>query len=197
MKLHLGVGDVYLGGYVNVDIEIPGYSFLAIDRPDLVDENITTFNRYYKLPYTTEGPAKHRLCVCDLFMDLRTLTFPDQSVDEILLIQTLEHFSPADALQVLRECYRVLCPDGRILVDVPDFEVMASALLAQGFEAAKEYYYRMIFGSQKNPFAVHRDGYSEEKLCSLLQFVGFVEIRKLGNVLHHPYTSLTVEGYRA
>lgn len=203
MKLHLGNGDVFLEGYCNCDLGIEGYSFLASDRPDLVEKNRTTFDHYYKNLYSREGPRKDRLCVCDRFMDARQLLFPPQSVDEILMVQLFEHFDRWEVRQVLSECRRVLKPTGTLVIDVPDFEGVVRELLVQADEASKEYYYRMVFGSQKNPGAYHKDGYSEAKLTTVLEANGFPEVWNLGNILMHPYPSVTVgarcewEGYHA
>jgi len=47
-----------------------------------------------------------------------SLPLPDLSLDRILLIHALEHVERPDAL--LRECWRVLRDDGRLLVVVPN-----------------------------------------------------------------------------
>ena len=55
LRLHVGCGTVYLDGYVNLDLEVPGYSFLASERPDLVAVNRTTVDRYYKHDETRDS----------------------------------------------------------------------------------------------------------------------------------------------
>jgi hypothetical protein len=45
LKLHVGCGTVYLEGYVNLDLPVEGYSFLAAERPDLLERNRTTLDR--------------------------------------------------------------------------------------------------------------------------------------------------------
>ena len=194
MKLHIGCGHIYLDpadGWTNVDIAIPGYSFLAAYRPDLVAENGTTVNHYYTRPYRRDGIVAERLCGADAFIDTRGLELPNNSVDEILVVQLLEHFSREEAKHVLNEWYRVLRPGGRLVVDTPDLEGLAREFLAE-HEGRREYYYRMIFGSQKNPGAYHKDGYSLGKLIACLAIAGFVRIEDLGNPFGHPYPALTV-----
>lgn len=191
MRLHLGCGNVYLQGYVNIDLPIRGYSFLAEDRPDLVEKNRTTLLNYYKKPYSRAGP-RDVLCVADAFMDILHLDYLDNSVDEILVVQTFEHLSRYEAQEALAEWRRVLRRGGKLIIDVPDFEALARELLAQSNEDEKEYYYRMIFGSQKNAYAFHKEGYTFPKLSSLLGKSGFVEMIDLGNILH-PYPSVTIE----
>lgn len=61
----------------------------------------------------------------DVLGDLTALPFPDGCFDAALNIVTLEHVR--DPATVLREIGRVLCPDGRLLLVVPqDWEVHQS-----------------------------------------------------------------------
>lgn len=197
MKLHLGVGDVYLQDYVNIDIHIEGYSFLASDRPDLVEQNLTTEENYYKKLYqgAREGGFEFR-CVADRFLDFKDLPYPDNSVEKILAVQCLEHLAPEDAQKALAEWHRVLEPSGVVIIDVPDFEGLARQLLAQPYEDDKEYYYKMIFGSHKNQYAIHKEGYSFVKLELHLLQAGFRGVKDLSNIFNHPYPSITVEAWK-
>ena len=79
LRLHVGCGTVYLDGYVNLDVEVPGYSFLASERPDLKERNRTTVDRYYKEDESREtlehGPREEQACVVDRYADLRALPY--------------------------------------------------------------------------------------------------------------------------
>ena len=166
-KLHLVCGTVYLEEYVNIDMHIPGYSFLAEERSDLVEQKKTTVDKYYKEVQTKETLHKKRVekyCVVDKFMDICNLGYPENSVHEILTVQTFEHLSRNKASECLDNWYRTLKPRGKLHIDVPDFEETARQLLAQKNERDKEWYYRLIFGSQKNEYAFHKDGFSFAKL---------------------------------
>ena len=191
MNLHLGCGNIFLDGFTNVDLFIPGYSFLAKDRPDLVSLNRTTLDHYYKHPYTTDGPVD-RLCVVDCFMDARIIDPPEGHVDQIVAAQLLEHFTPAEAKQALRNWCRLLKPGGTLVVDVHDFPKLLLEF-DWNFGKQNDYYYRMIFGSYKNEYACHKDGYDEEKLRGMLLEAGFSQVRDLGNILGHDYPTLTFE----
>lgn len=188
MKVHVGCGDVYLDGYVNVDLEIPGYTFLSHERPDLVEQKRTTTDNYYKVEYTLEDFQKPKAleCVVDRYgsmMDLDTLFEPD-SVDEVRAVQCLEHLTRDEAKRALGVFHRILKPGGVVHVDVPDFEETVRQLLAQPDEASKEYYYRLVFGSQKNEWSLHKDGHSFPKLKWMLEAVGFQDVRELPNAIH-------------
>jgi predicted SAM-dependent methyltransferase len=59
----------------------------------------------------------------DLWLDLRNgLPFRSGSVSFAYCRDTLEHFFPDEALQILRELRRVLRPDGVARIAVPSFE---------------------------------------------------------------------------
>ena len=51
--------------------------------------------------------------------DAHHVPFDDASVDTIIMNDAMEHV--ADPLQVLRECYRILRPNGRLYVNFPPF----------------------------------------------------------------------------
>lgn len=50
------------------------------------------------------------------------IPFPDRSFDVVYHSHVLEHFSKTAAEFFIRECYRVLCPQGILRVVVPDLE---------------------------------------------------------------------------
>jgi SAM-dependent methyltransferase len=187
-KLHVGCGTVYLDGYVNLDVEVPGYSFLASERPDLLERNRTTVDRYYKVEESRAtlegGPRGEQHCVVDRYADLRALPYERDSVDEIRSVQSLEHLDMREGPRVLRHWRDLLRPGGILHVDVPDFEETARQLLAQPDEPSKEWYYRLVYGSQKNAYAFHKNGFSPARLEWMLREAGFLEVRHVPNTIH-------------
>jgi SAM-dependent methyltransferase len=198
IKLHVGCGTVYLEGYINIDVEVPGYSFLASERPDLAGVNRTTVDRYYKCEEsqaTLEEPRETQFCVVDRYASVDALPYPPDSVDEIRSVQVLEHIDMAMAPRVLRHWHDTLKPGGVLHLDVPDFEETARQLLAQPDEPSKDWYYRLIYGSQKNPFAYHRNGFSPARAERLLREAGFRKMVHLPNALHF-YPVVIVEAIK-
>lgn len=64
----------------------------------------------------------------DFPYDLRAgLPFQKNSIDFIYGEHVLEHFSIQDLLNLLKECYRVLKPGGRLSVVVPDASIYINA----------------------------------------------------------------------
>jgi SAM-dependent methyltransferase len=199
IRLHVGCGTVYLDGYVNIDVEVPGYSFLANERPDLLEKNRTTVDRYYRQEESQatleRGPRAPQACVVDRYAAIGALPYPPDSVDEIRSVQVLEHVGMKEAPVVLRHWHALLKPGGFVHVDVPDFEETARQLLAQPDEAAKDWYYRLVYGSQKNAYAYHKNGFSPARLEWLLREAGFREVRHVPNTIHF-YPVAIAEGVK-
>jgi len=188
IRLHVGCGTVYLEGYVNLDVEVPGYSFLASERPDLVELNRTRVERYYKHEESRAslegGPRGPQFCVVDRYARVDALPFPRDSVDEIRSVQVLEHVGMKEAPRVLEHWRETLRAGGTLHLDVPDFEETARQLLAQPDEPSKDWYYRLVYGSQKNPYAYHQNGFSPARVERLLREAGFRQVKHLPNTLH-------------
>ena len=199
LRLHVGCGTVYLDGYVNLDLEVPGYSYLAQERPDLAALNRTTVDRYYRHAESQatleRGPSRPQYCVVDRYASVDALPFEPGSVDEIRSVQVLEHLEMKRVPEVLEHWHSLLRPGGVCHVDVPDFEETVRQLLSQPDEPSKDWYYRLVYGSQKNAHAFHRSGFSPARLERLLREAGFAEVRHVPNTLHF-YPVCIAEGIR-
>jgi predicted SAM-dependent methyltransferase len=53
---------------------------------------------------------------------LKGIPFGDNEVDVVYHAHVLEHFSPEDGKNLVKECFRVLKPGGILRVGVPDLE---------------------------------------------------------------------------
>ncbi len=71
-----------------------------------------------------------------LLADLSTFPWPfeDESADEILMLDFLEHFPYASTPFILLECFRILKPEGTVVIQVPD-----GAHLTRAFGVIGEY----------------------------------------------------------
>jgi predicted SAM-dependent methyltransferase len=165
VKLHLGNGTVYLDGYVNVDLHSP----LAYDHPDLVARNKTTVAKYYKFPFRANKDNN----VCDVTMDIRTLAYPDDSADEILTVNTLDHMTKEDAMRALVEWKRVLKPGGQLIIDVDDRQKQAQILTSAETVEEVEWALRLIYCDHAAAGRTHWWGYTPAYLKDLLTRLGF------------------------
>jgi predicted SAM-dependent methyltransferase len=197
-KVHLGCGTVYLKDYVNVDAKIPGISFLAKDRPDLVEINQTTIDNYYKNKVNRKDietkKFEEKLIVVDKFADIRRLPFKPNSLFEIRSVQLFEHFSFAEGKALLENWYKLLKKGGVVHIDIPDLDGTLEGYVSAKTQANREWYTRLLFGNQKNEFGFHKAMYSKNSIKKLLIDVGFKKVKFLPNI--HFYPAFAVQGIK-
>jgi predicted SAM-dependent methyltransferase len=81
-------------------------------HPDWTNVNFTS---------TGDGVIAHNLT--------QGIPFPDNYFDVVYHSHVLEHFPKAQAEDFIKDCYRVLCPQGILRVVVPDLEEIARTYL--------------------------------------------------------------------
>lgn len=217
IRIHIGAGGIYLKGYENLDVPTDEFYFAAA-RPDLVEENITTMDNYYKDPYYNNyydrfklkvrgvkklpeprgEPSKNlrrRKMVIDQIAYANNLPYKSGSVDEILAVQVFEHFGPEDAKQVLKHWQNLLKSGGKIIVDVPDIIETAKLLSLAETDEEKAWAEKLIHGTRNNEFAYHKAGYWPEKLKKMLRKIGFIKI-KTNNRINHQYPAFSIEAIK-
>lgn len=185
MKLHLGCGTVYLKGYVNID-GAPDH--IAEEcPPDLMEQNATTLDRYYK----REFGAMPGHVVADLAHDLREpLPFPNGFVDEIVMYQVLEHVPSYDRDRLIGDISRVLAIGGKFLVSVPDLKETAKMLASSGTDEDEDWAIRLIHGTQRNKWSHHYCGYIPRTLKGLLAKHGFGGFEDMPTINFYPVVHL-------
>lgn len=216
IKIHIGAGGIYLKGYANLDVPTDEFYF-ADARPDLVKENITSIDNYYKDPYYNNYyerfklklkgnknlpqpkgvPAKNlrrRKMVIDQIAYANNLPYKYSSVSEILAVQVFEHFGPNEAKQVLKHWQQLLKPGGKLIIDVPDILETAKLLALAETEQEKAWAEKLIHGTRNNEFAYHKVGYWPKKLEEMLVEASFTGI-KLNNKINHQYPAFSMEAY--
>jgi predicted SAM-dependent methyltransferase len=114
--------------------------------------------------------------------DTRDLSrFADGSFDMVYASHTFEHLSHAGGLRkAIGEVARILRPDGRFFVSVPDLKLLCSFFSHP--ELRDEDLFRvmcMMFGGQKDPYDFHYVGIWDGYLADLLAEVGFREIYRV------------------
>lgn len=112
----------------------------------------------------------------DVLADLKTLDYPEGSIEEVRLHHTFEHFSRQWSLKLLADWRRWLKVGGELVIEVPDFD----ELVKRYMDADLEYRFKLlrhIFGSHEAHWAYHYDGWGEEKFRFILEKFGFEDIR--------------------
>lgn len=148
LKLHLGCGEKYLEGYVN------------IDYPDTEQRVIKT--------------------KADVFSDMRSLSYPEGTVDEIRSHHLFEHFSRAEALKLLVRWRSWLKPGGLLVIETPDFSASAALFLTTTSMRRRFQLARHIFGSEEAGWATHKDYWDGQKFSFVLKKFGFTDIKVRG-----------------
>src|SRR5947208_16422768 len=86
----------------------------------------------------------------DYVGDIKDLSqFPDGMFDEIYGSHVLEHISQIDMVRTLLGLNRILGRDGKLMISVPDLEVLSKLLLSPDLDKAQRFHVmRMMFGGQ-------------------------------------------------
>ncbi|MBI3589575.1 MAG: hypothetical protein HY093_04170 [Candidatus Liptonbacteria bacterium] len=138
---------------------------------------------YFNIDYPQ---AQHSIVniQADQYTEIRSLVYPEGTVDEIRHHHVLEHFPRTEALALLINWRRWLKIGGLLVIETPDFEESSRDFLNAPFKK-KGLYLRHIFGSNEAAWAIHYDGWFEEKYRSILGKLGFevVKIVKMRNNL--------------
>lgn len=194
MKIHLGCGTVYLKDYINCDVKAFNH-FLAKDRPDLVAHNITTVDKYYKYDVSRQD-IENRIynkseVVVDMYAMAGLLPFADKLLDEIRCVQVFEHFSIPESKGLLKHWKFKLRKGGKLHIDIPDLDETIKGYYESKTEADREWFTRLLYGSHKNKYGIHKMMYTKESIKKLLEEFGFKNIKILPNI--HFYPAFAVE----
>lgn len=194
-KIHVGCGTVYLKNFLNVDLHIPKLSFLAKDRPDLVKKNQTTVGKYYKNKVSRKDietkKLHHKQIVVDVFGNALKLPFNNNSLDEVRSVQLFEHFTFPEGKQLLSHWKDLLKTSGTVHIDIPDLDETIKGYHTAKTQTDKDWHTRLLYGSHKNDFGIHKAMYSKTSISRLLESLDFTGINFLPNI--HFYPAFAVE----
>lgn len=123
--------------------------------------------------------------LCDIFSRIEKIKLRSNSVDIIYNSHVFEHIPREQAKKVLAEWYRVLKPDGKIYICVPDeellFKIYIDNLPFYHTEEGKYLVDRacyLTYGGQTNKYDFHFYGYSFVTLKHILESVGFKNVQR-------------------
>lgn len=119
----------------------------------------------------------------DFVGDIRRLSaIADNSVEELYASHVLEHIPYADVLATLTEWHRVLIPGGRLMVAVPDMNILAQFFVRPDITGNdKVLIMQMMFGGQHAEVDFHYVGFDLELLGVHLYKAGFESIRRVAS----------------
>ena len=107
----------------------------------------------------------------DLVCNIKKLPYPNNSVALIETYHTIEHLPRHDFPRALREWQRVLIPNGKLIIECPDFDKTV-----QEYLVGAENRLNNIFGLQRFAGDTHLFGYNFKRLKILLEQAGFSRI---------------------
>ena len=168
MKIHLCCGDIYLRGYENCDIT--GKVLDAVNRALIADgavENIneTTLDKYFKFPFEPDPNKRiRREFILDRQMNiLEKWPWADNSVDEIVMVNALEHFEHKDEVpHIINEAKRVLRKGGLFKFDFPDMK----GIVEQYHDTNPEECVSLLYCNHKNKYSIHNWGYTTKSISN-------------------------------
>ena len=109
-------------------------------------------------------------------MDIFHLQFDTNSVDEIFSEHMLEHLSKYEVPQALKEWSRVLKPEGKLVMNLPNLEWCIQQWLEKPETNRWGWQLDTIFGLETHPGEFHKTGFTIPRLRQLLTEAGFRKI---------------------
>lgn len=169
-KIHLACGDVYLSGYENVDV------IGTIKNWDSSSGYGTTVDEYYDHPF-----GDNKEVIVDRKIDMLTgWDYPKESIEEVLMINTLEHFTKIEAQGLVADIYESLIKGGKFIFDFSDLQRSVN-------EYDGEFMIRLIYGSYKHAHCIHKWGYTRKTITELLgNKWGKIEFRDTVKHIYYP-----------
>lgn len=122
--------------------------------------------------YPTESRGGS-VAVADRYMMIEDLDYPDNSVDEIICIHTLEHLTQKQVEKAFLNWFRCLKPGGSLTIEVPNAEAIMRRLLWARSQTRKDLYYYLLYGTQEFEAEHHRMGHTYARLVRVLRAAGF------------------------
>ena len=159
VKLHLGCGGVRWLDFINVDL----YPHDESRRDESRDG-----------------------CIADVFADMRNLGLPDESIDEIFTSHTIDHLTRWEAVDMLRDWYRMLKPGGLVVIEAADFNRCVLWLFHPS-RRKRELARNRFYGNQwdRIDYETHRYVWSVKELRGVLGDLGFRKVSVTHATLTH------------
>lgn len=136
----------------------------------------------------------------DIVADCRDLgALPDAAAAEVYISHTLEHLGYQRELSAaLGGMHRILRPGGRLMISVPDLDVLCRLMIHEQADTALRFHVmRMMFGGQSDEWDFHKVGFTADLLAEYLGQAGFTDIERVDSFgLFQDASELAIAGAR-
>ena len=138
----------------------------------------------------------------DLKMNILKLDFEDNTIEEILASHVFEHLSPHYAFPALQEWIRVLKPGGKLIMEMPNFEITCKKFIEEKDYNKKLELMNIIFcpshivDGKPIEGSNHLWGWWPESLYYHLNCAGYINIEFKDQQIIHEYDNFRVEAIK-
>lgn len=181
IKLHVCCGDVYLNNYTNIDIK----GTVVDPKKRYPKLNPTHINSYYTRDFSIARGHKGEFFVDKVMNVLEPWDYKDSSVDEIVMISCIEHFTKEEAKFIISEITRIMKPKGTLIIDFPDLYLD----ILQYYYKDPRFMMELIYCNGKDNLSKHQWGYTYYTFRKLL---GKQWDTKLETIVTHDYPMVGV-----
>jgi len=114
----------------------------------------------------------------DIYGDVKKgVPAPDETFAEVLMIHVIEHIEREYHPIVLREIWRILKPEGRLVLGFPDFIECAKRFIENKCGDRWTLYNNTIYGRQARNGDYHVTAMEQQDITDTLFSEGFVDVR--------------------
>lgn len=119
--------------------------------------------------------------------DIRTLPYPDETVQEIVAIHVVEHFFITEIAAILKEWNRVLEPQGRLVIELPCWDKVQKHIKARSPDNFTRWALFGDPGTHKDGVpALHKWCWSADEMRDVLMMCGFSVVKHEEPIFHQP-----------
>lgn len=126
----------------------------------------------------------------DVVADASSIPLPDGFAALVYSQECLEHFSWRTYKDVLREWARLVAPQGKLIVEVPDFLAACQQVLSIDTLDMDRAIQQIIFGGQQNEWDFHYMGHTHRTLAADFEELG-LEVTDVGRGWEVGYLRVT------
>jgi predicted SAM-dependent methyltransferase len=135
---------------------------------------VRLFPGYTNVDLLDEKHVKHAKGSKYVQADIRDLPFKDNTVDQAEMYSVIEHFPFRDVVDVLKEVYRVLKPEGKLIIKTDDFDGLAMDWIRMRMEPVNMEKYQnvmeTVYGNQQHEGEFH-------KVCMTTDFLNWALVK--------------------